>query len=503
VAFLLSTALDFPKDKAMKLSHLWPLLVLTLLTRLIPFGVVTEERHQSFDKDPGWDGHNNRSAVPAPRKITQDFGYNPTAHAGGTAGEMGGFITPDGDPAYYAKKIPTKTFNDSLSASGTLACTGRQFNALIGFFNANTINEWRTPNTIAIRIYGRGDIFYPYVEYATSKWRAGGDSPGGFATIKDPKSGRERLKGFATNGIVHTWSMKYDPQANNGNGSIFVTIDNETAECQVSPGHRMDGATFNRFGLLNVVKHVDGGGEVWLDDMTVNGEKEPFTKDPGWDQFQNRRTYTSVNTRPRFNFGYSPTQYAQGKGKGELGGLVFRGDNRYPDKMAYYGDRLETLSLEKPLKATGKVSFRRGLSDSTTLIGFFHSTDSIASSESQKRSIPDCFVGIVVEGPSGEGFLFYPTYAAKGAGRSGSVPAGAPHIYPDGTAHDWSLEYSPAAAGGTITVKLDHKPVSIDLSAAHRAMGARFDRFGIVTTWVDGNGQQVYFDDLTYTFKQN
>jgi len=29
--------------------------------------------------------------------------------------------------------------------------------------------------------------------------------------------------------------------------------------------------------------------------------------------------------------------------------------------------------------------------------------------------------------------------------------------------------------------------------------GAHFNRFGIITTHIDGNGQTVYFDDLTYT----
>src|SRR5207249_7958834 len=113
-------------------------------------GISAEERQQAFDRDPGWDGHNNRSATPEARTITQDFGFSLTSHAGRAAGEMGGFITPDAQPAYYAKKIPARTFQNSLSASGTLACTGREFNALIGFFNANTLNEWRTPNTIAL-----------------------------------------------------------------------------------------------------------------------------------------------------------------------------------------------------------------------------------------------------------------------------------------------------------------------------------------------------------------
>src|SRR5262245_10855988 len=107
-----------------------------------------EERTQRFDRDPGWEGHNNRAATPAPREVRQDFGYSKTSHADGKAGEMGGFITPAAEPAYYAKKLPVKTFADSLSASGTLACTGRSFHALIGFFNADTLNEWRTPNTM-------------------------------------------------------------------------------------------------------------------------------------------------------------------------------------------------------------------------------------------------------------------------------------------------------------------------------------------------------------------
>src|SRR5204863_3523461 len=130
-----------------------------------------------------------------------------TAHVGGKPGEVGGFISPAAEPAWYAHKLRPKTFDDSLSASGTLLCRGRQFHVLVAFFNAGTVNEWRTPNTVALRLYGRGDVFYAYVEYATGRWRAGGDSPGGFATVRDPTTGRLDLKGFpgGTNN-VHQWS---------------------------------------------------------------------------------------------------------------------------------------------------------------------------------------------------------------------------------------------------------------------------------------------------------
>jgi WD40 repeat protein len=80
-----------------------------------------------------------------------------------------------------------------------------------------------------------------------------------------------------------------------------------------------------------------------------------------------------------------------------------------------------------------------------------------------------------------------------------------PHIFPDAKSRDWTLEYSPGAAGrdGQITITLDGQSVRLNFSKDHAAAGAHFDRFGIITTWVDGNGQQIYFDDLTYTASQD
>src|SRR5262245_46290043 len=248
----------------------------------------TLERTERFDRDPGWDGSNHRSA--APRMIRQDFGYSRTSHAGGEPGEIGGFITPAAEPAYYAKKLAPSTFNDPLSASGTIACTGQAFHVLVGFFNAGTLNEWRTPNTIALRLSGRGDVFYAWLEYCTQKWRAGGDSPQGFPTQRDPKTGRQRLTGFASKGVVHRWTLNYDPDGNNGRGVVTATIDGVKAVCNLTEGHKDDGAEFNRFGLLNVMKSADTGGDVWLDDIAINDKIEDFSQDPGWEGFQNRRT---------------------------------------------------------------------------------------------------------------------------------------------------------------------------------------------------------------------
>jgi hypothetical protein len=463
-----------------------------------------DERTERFDQDPHWDGVNNRATTPEPQQITQDFGYSKTQHAGGRSiGEIGGLLTPAAEPCFYAQPFEPKSFGDKLEASGKFACTGRQFHILVGFFNASTVNEWRTPNSILLRLYGRGDVFYAYVEYATSRWRAGGDSPGGFSTIIEAETGRPQLKGFA-GGVPHTWSLVYDPNGNNGAGSIVAKIDDETAECHLDPGHKDDGATFNRFGVLNIPKSFDQGGEVWFDDLTFNGETESFDSDPQWEAIGTRRTYRTASVRPRLDFGFSRTHFAGGRSAGELGGEIFRGDRRYPERLAYYGDRVGPLTLDKPLRAAGKVSLRRGVSDSTTLLGFFNSKTSMAVSDTQPvTGFPESFLGVAVEGPSREGFLFYPVCHASAGNVNYAYRDDLPHILPDGEPRDWSLEYDPPNADrpGRLRATLDGKGGSVEIVELPQTQ-VEFDRFGIITTWIDGNAQRVYFDDLSYTATQ-
>jgi len=456
------------------------------------------ERQESFDRNPGWDGHNNRSV--RAEKIRQDFGWSATTNAGGAAGEIGGTIQPAAEPAYYAKKIPARTFNEPLAASGTLMVERGGGHTLIGFFNSGTLNEWRTPNTIALRINQRGETFHCHFEYCTSKWRAGA----GIIGVYDKERDRMHAKELPC-GRAYSWSLQYDPKGADGRGLITVTFDGTAATCELPPEHRLDGAEFNRFGILNVMKQYDGAGRLWLDDVTVNGERETFERDPQWDGSGNRRTYETRNVRPRFDFGFSPTQHAGGKGAGEMGGLFFRGDCRYPERLAACGDRLESLSLERPLRASGKVSLRRGVTDSTTLIGFYHSAHSLFVNPAQDLGTPQDFLGVAIEGPSREGFYFYPVFRNHGGGASSGIAANAPRIFPDGAAHDWALEYDPTAAEGRgrITVSLDGQAASLDLAPGVKATGAHFDRFGLVTPWIDGNGQHVYFDDLSYTWRQD
>jgi hypothetical protein len=115
------------------------------------------------------------------------------------------------------------------------------------------------------------------------------------------------------------------------------------------------------------------------------------------------------------------------------------------------------------------------------------------------------FLGIAIEGPSSEGFYFYPAYRlAKGA-EAYARGADSPHILPDGRSHEWSLDFDPEATGGAgrVTATFDGRVVHLDMAGSHRNAPTRFDRFGIVTTWIDGNAQNVYFDDLVYTIRQS
>jgi hypothetical protein len=54
-----------------------------------------------------------------------------------------------------------------------------------------------------------------------------------------------------------------------------------------------------------------------------------------------------------------------------------------------------------------------------------------------------------------------------------------------------------------LTVTLDGHAVRMALGSGHKATGAEFNRFGLVTPWIDGNGQHVYLDDLRYTVRQD
>ncbi|MCI0746232.1 MAG: hypothetical protein L0Y58_12580 [Verrucomicrobia subdivision 3 bacterium] len=478
---------------------------LLALTVAIPFGARAALRHENFDREPpAWEGVNHRSKSFGPKTVEQNFGYSSsTTYAGGQAGEVGGRINPAGEPAFYAHRLLNPlNLNSAMNAEGRMYVARGSGHCLMGFFNTNSLNEWRTPNTLVARVNSRGDAFHCHLEYCTSKWRASA------GVIGEIVAGQSVTPIEIPVGKVHTWKMAYDPNGGRGNGLLTFSMAGATARCEIEPEHRRgEGLTVTHFGLLPVLKTWDGPGEIWLDDVHINGAAFDFTQDPKWDALNNRRTYVTSDTRPKFDFGWSPTSHAGGQMPGELGGLIFRGDCREPARMACYGDRLARLTLHKPLEARGKVSVLRAISDSTASIGFYHSRHSMQTNPSPKSSIPMDYLGINIEGPSGEGFFFYPVYRTHSddGGALGDNGGKSPRIFPNRKVHDWFLRYDPNGANGNgqITVGLDDRTCTLDLSPGHKAIGAAFDRFGICTPWIDGNSVTVYFDDLSYTASQD
>ena len=436
-------------------------------------------RKESFDREPpNWEGINNRSKAFELKEVVQDFGYSAEKRL------IGGRIQPAGEPAYYGYRLAKPlTLDSNFNAEGSIQIPEGGLHFMLAFFNTNTINEWRTPNSLGARINGRGETFHCHLEYCTSRWRAGAGVigvivPGERIDAKSMPAGR------------YSWKLEYKP------GRATLTLNGEKAEAEIPREHLADGCTFTHFGLLSLIKTWDSGSEVWIGDLSINGVKIDLASDPKWDAFQNHRKYISGDTRPRFDFGWSKTHHAKGKMPGELGGLIFRGDCREPARMAAYGDRIGTLTLKTPLRARGKVCMIRGITDSTASIGFYNATSSMKSNPSQSSSIPMDFLGINIEGPSSEGFFFYPVFRGHGGdGKAGASKA--PRIYPDSKPRDWFLEYDPDK--GRITVGLDNQTCSMDLSDSDKQIGATFDRFGICTPWVDGNSVTVFFDDLEYT----
>jgi hypothetical protein len=51
-------------------------------------------------------------------------------------------------------------------------------------------------------------------------------------------------------------------------------------------------------------------------------------------------------------------------------------------------------------------------------------------------------------------------------------------------------------------VTLDGESSVLVLETNPTGAQVRFERFGLITTRIDGNGQYIYFDDLSYTFRQ-
>jgi hypothetical protein len=467
-------------------------------------------KRESFDKDPNWEGFNNRVVPKRPKIVKQDFGFSPTNHAGRAAGEMGGAVQRSTTPAYYAAEISPKSLDDRLTASGSFAITSCQGGAgvFFGFFNSKQPGGSGRP----IGSLGFDFDFEAHGgRLAARLITSGNKSCGTFLTPYLP--GKFRPTPLKADGTRYHWSLDYNPDATaSGNGQFKVTLTSDTHKTEdygplpkasqqeaaarfpnmttftvdLPPGFRQEGATFDCFGLMNMMK---GGGAatIFFDDLQYNGENQDFTHDPGWIGAGNHVTFEDREQVGAHNFGFSAKTNIAGGSPGEVGGALWRSGD-----YAYYADRVGPLDLNDKLEAHGKVHLVTAGPDSDILLGWF-SSDSKESKSGHERN----FVGVHVGGPTRIGHYFIPTYAtAKGS--RGKVEKG-PILVP-GKTYNWSLVYDPAAnhRNGELKTTLGDQSVTLALKRGQKAEGAELDRFGFFTTTIGGEMVKIYFDDLEY-----
>jgi hypothetical protein len=451
---------------------------------------------ERFDRDPGWEGFNNRVEPKKVPTVTQDFGYSASNFAAREKGEVGGRITRSTRPAYYADHISVKTLTDKLTASGTFAisATSGGSGIFFGWFNAKQPGGGGRPmNSLGFDFDGEGKG----ARLAVRMISGSNKSCGTFITPFIP--GKFRPTPIKNDGTRYHWTLSYDPEANNGKGRFEASIrsDNSKPEpfegkvfsVDLPEGFKADGATLDHFGLMNMMK-TGGRMTIHFADLEHDGKTEDLSQDPGWEGSGNRATYQDREVVGAHNFGFSPKSNFAGGSPGEVGGDLWRSG-----PYGYYADRVGPLTLENKLEAGGKVILMVGAPDSDIYLGWFNSAE-----KEKPPAQAGNFLGIHVGGPTRVGHYFNPAFAT-GKGTTGRVKKG-PVLVP-GKVLDWSLIYEPGGndGNGEIKVTLGKETVVLPMKAGSKTEGAKFDRFGLFTSTIGGQLVRIYLDDLRYTVR--
>ncbi len=454
----------------------------------------TTLKTENFDREPAWDGHNNRVKVEKPNPVVQDFGYSSTHHAGSLApGEMGGLIQRSSTSAFYGIRLgPPKTLESKLRCAGSFAVTQCEGTSCVyfGWFNSKTPGA-RPYNWMGLCLNGGRIGCEVHVGHRTGLGIGGG--PG--RITGDGPNRRPGVRDFnrIPNGTPYTFEFLYDPAGAGGAGEITFTLGGAGPftggpfKYRMPPENRAAGATFDSFGMING-QAAGGRLAAWFDDMTIDGQSESFDRDPQWSGQGNRAKFDDYNLVGAHRFGFSDTAFAGGR-RGEIGGLMYSA----PEKPGYYADKIGRLTLDHRLTASGKVAVRQYGPDSGMYVGWF---------DSARRGWPPAnILGVLIDGPGSN-----PRFRACAASADPKVAlpyrreTTAP-IPPDGQSHLWKIEYHPESDGGQgrLTVWFDDHQDSFALPPGLRKAGAAFDRFGLFVHEGGGQASLIYLDDLTYT----
>jgi hypothetical protein len=424
---------------------------------------------------------------------------------------MGGRIQRSSTPASYAAPLaPAKTLDDKLSASGSFAIVASQSGAgvFFGFFNS------QQPGGSGRPIGSLGLDFDFEVKggrLAVRLITGSNKSCGTFITPYLP--GKFRPTPIRNDGTRYHWTLDYDPQGADGKGRFTFTIGSDTHTTQdygplperseqeaqarfpntttfavdLPPACKKEGATFDRFGVHNMMKS-GGTATMFFDDLQFDGQTQDFSEDPRWIGAGNRITFEDRERVGAHDFGFSAKTSFAGGTPGEIGGILWRSG-----AYAHYADVVGLFSLEQPLEARGKVKLLTAGPDSDIYLGWFNHT-----TKGQEPAEAGHFLGIHVGGPTRIGHYFIPV-CTTAKGTKSKVDAG-PVLAP-GKVFDWSLTYDPTANddNGAMRVTLGAESVMLALKPGQKAERARLDRFGLFNSMAGGQMVKIYLDDLTYT----
>ncbi len=318
-----------------------------------------------------------------------------------------------------------------------------------------------------------------------------------------PEALRGRLLALRDQGLVeyfhrhdmHRWWKR--PDAGTGHGRVTLQFDGETPyvfwfdqEIRRSP------AAFDHFGLFNIAR-FGTGVEMYLGDLTVNGQKLDLSQDPHWEGRNNESRYVEPNFQAAHSFGWSQTNWA-GERPGEVGGLFWRTEP--PDPMcAYYADDVGELTLDDPIAFSGSICFTEGMTDAAAYFGYFNRDNQIAAFDPAN---PGAFsptantMGVGLADSSAVGYYFMPQVSSR---RRQVARASLGAFVPDQKRRRFSFDYDPTAGNGRVVVTFDDRREVFDLTPEQRRSGATFNRFGLANVRAGGHSVEFYLDDLTYT----
>lgn len=232
----------------------------------------------SFDRDPQWIGVGNNTRFHErfvrPR---HDFGHTLTSHAGGQRGEIGGIVWRDPQPVYYADKIGPLTLHDELVARGRLALVTASSDSAVsfGWFSSSAAAEFATHAAASGKVpsaarHRRSNVLGIVIEGPS---RAGHYFRPEYVTAAGEGAARQDGPAIFPDGRPHTWLLKYDPRGASGSGQITFRLDDDQQTMDLAPGHKLQGAAFDRFGILGWQPSDGHHVEIYLDDLEYTARR--------------------------------------------------------------------------------------------------------------------------------------------------------------------------------------------------------------------------------------